>query len=92
MKFNFVLPLAAGLLGGLLSHDALVMPPVQAQSPAVPPREIRAQSFVLMNERGEIGGRFTFDDQGRPLLRLFHQGREIWRAGGNFIRPLKREP
>lgn len=91
MKRNIVLPLAAGLLGGILSHYALVTPPVQAQSQAVPPREIRAQSFVLMNERGEIGGTFAFDDQGRPVIQLFQRGREIWRAGGNFIRPLQRD-
>ncbi|HEY7680859.1 MAG TPA: hypothetical protein VIC04_10110 [Terriglobia bacterium] len=88
-KPNLTLSLAAGLLGGLLSHYALVAPSVHAQA-QTPPEVVRAQSFVLMNERGEIGGVFRFDDQGRPVIQLFHDGREIARLGGRVIRPLDR--
>lgn len=84
---RILLTVAAGFLGGMLSHYAFVTPPTHAQE-VVPPKVIRGQSFVLMNERGEVGGTFTFDDQGRPIIRLFRQGREIWSAGGNIMRPL----
>ena len=87
-KLNLTLALAAGRLGGILSHYALVTPVVHAQFRAVAPEEIRAQSFVLVDERGEISGAFAFDAQGRPVIRLFYQGREIFRAGGITIRQL----
>ena len=85
-KLNLTLSLAAGLLGGILSHYIFVTPLVHAQSE--PPKEVRAQSFVLMNEKGEPGGTFAFDEQGRPIIRLFYKGREFWRAGGNIVRQL----
>jgi hypothetical protein len=88
-KPTLILSLAAGLLGGVLSHYALVAPSVHAQAQA-PPQAIRAQSFVLMNEQGEIGGTFRFDDQGWPVIQLFQNGREVARLGGPFIRPLDR--
>ena len=87
-KLNLTLALAAGLLGGILSHYAVVTPIAHAQMQTLAPKEIQAQSFVLVDERGEISGVFAFDDQGRPIIRLFHEGREIWSAGGSLFRQL----
>ena len=82
-KFTVIgLSLAAGLLGGVLSQYLIFTPSVRAQMPILAPREVRAQSFTLVNNKGEIGGTFSFDDQGRPIIRLFNNGREIWKAGG----------
>jgi hypothetical protein len=50
-KMNFTLALLAGLLGGVLSRY-LIPTPVFAQAQAPAPREIRAQSFVLVNKEG----------------------------------------
>jgi hypothetical protein len=50
---NVGLSLAAGLLGGVLSH--YVSPEsVHAQLKAAFPKEIAAQSFVLVNEKGRV--------------------------------------
>ena len=87
MNRNIALSLAAGLLGGLLSHYAFVVLPVQAQSPA-PPRSVTSQSFVLMNDKGEVGGTFSFNDEGKPVIQLFEHGRPTWSAGGKVMRPL----
>jgi hypothetical protein len=78
-KRNVVLSFAAGLLGGTISH--YVSPQlVRAQSQA--PKELRAESFLLVNEKGIVLGTLS-DEGGRPSLRLFDErGREIWRAGG----------
>ena len=83
------LALAARFLGGVPAQYALLAPMVHAQAPRAP-REFRAQSFVLMNDKGEVGGTFSFDEQGRPVIQLFQQGRKVWSAGGNVMRPLGR--
>ena len=84
-KLNLALALAAGFLGGVLSHY-LAPPVVQAESPAVP-AELRARSFLLVSEKGTVRGTFALDSQGRPALRLFDAtGREVWSAEGPFIR------
>ena len=78
-KRNVVLSFAAGLLGGAISH--YVSPQlVHAQSQAL--KEFRAESFVLVNEKGTILGTLC-NEGGRPSLKLFDErGREIWSAGG----------
>ena len=89
-RLTFVLSIAAGLLGGGLSHYVWTQP-VHAQSQTPAPKEIRAQSFVLVNDKGEVQGVFSFDEPkvGRPSIRLFDgNGREIWSAGGAQVRPL----
>ena len=76
-----VVSLAAGLLGGAISH--YVSPQlVHAQSEAL--KELRAKSFVLVNEKGTILGTLT-DEGGRPSLKLYDErGQEIWSAGGKI--------
>jgi hypothetical protein len=77
--------LSAGVLGGLLA--AGVVSPIQAQQR--PPAEIRSQSFVLVNPAGNVAGRFGFDSNGNPEIKLLDErGREIWRGGGSQFRPL----
>ena len=81
-KRTVVLSFAAGLLGGAISHY-LSPQFVRAQSQA--PKEIRAESFVLVNDKGTILGTLS-DEGGRPSLKLFDdRGREIWSAGGKIV-------
>ena len=84
-KLNLALALAAGFAGGVLSHS-LAPPAVQAETP-VAPTELRARSFLLVNEKGAVRGTFALDANGRPALRLFDaNGREVWSAEGPTIR------
>jgi hypothetical protein len=89
-KLNLGLSIAAGLFGGLLSH--YVWPqPVRAQVQLPAPKAVRAQNFVLADDKGKVQGVFTFNEptKGRPSVELFDgNGREIWSAGGSPLRPL----
>jgi hypothetical protein len=95
---NLALALAAGLLGGLLSR--YIAPPTAfAQNQAPVTKEIRAQSFVLVDPAGRTIATFEPDpglvrlsrlDAAQPLtgriLLLDSVGREIWSAGGGPFR------
>ena len=82
-KTAIALAFAAGLTGGVASH-VLVPPSVHAESY---PREVRAQSFVLVNDQGKVLGTFA-EEAGRPVLKLFDGSRrEIWSAGGKASVP-----
>ena len=86
-KLNLALSLAAGLFGGILSHYAWIAP-VQAQTLTLAPKEIRAQSFALVDAKGVVQGVFSVDDAGygQPSIKLKNgQGQEIWKAGGNGL-------
>jgi hypothetical protein len=106
--FNVALALAAGLLGGLLTH--YIAPSAafaQVQTPASPvqgvpnnrpiTKEIRAQSFTLVDQADHAVGTFTVEPA-RPVRRDLKvgarivlrdsNGREIWSAGGSTILPL----
>jgi hypothetical protein len=91
-KLKLRLSIVAGLFGGLLSHYVWPQPvqaQIQLQIPA--PKEVRAQSFVLVDDKGKVQGVFTFNEptNGRPSVELFDgNGREIWSAGGSPLRPL----
>jgi len=83
-KFNLALALAAGLLGGVLSR--YVAPwPVLAQ--AQPAKELRAQSFVLVDDNNNLVGTFTASTpapkpgQNQTVVLLDRNDKEIWRAG-----------
>ena len=89
-KLNIGLSIAAGLLGGIFSHYVWTQP-VQAQNQTPAPREVRAQSFVVVNEKGETQGVLTFGEpkNGRTSVKLFDSnGREIFSAGGSPMHPL----
>ena len=83
-KLNLSLALAAGLLGGMLSRYVTPLP-VQAQ--AAPSKELRAQSFVLVDDKNDIVGTFTASTTGpkpgqnQTVVLLDRNDKEIWRAG-----------
>jgi hypothetical protein len=56
-KLNLVFALAAGLLGGFLSRYITPMP-VLAQMQTAAPKEIQAQSFVVVDDKGNVVGTF----------------------------------
>lgn len=88
------LALAAGLLGGMLSH--YVWPPLaQAQAPP-PPQEVRAQRFILEDANGRTLGTFSPEAPrsgslargAAGAIRLFDErGREVWRTPTRGIVP-----
>ncbi len=81
-KLNIGLSLAAGLLGGILSHY-IAAKPVLAQTQVIPPKEISAQAFTLVNDKGIPFGVFGFDGDGNATIRLFSQsGKVIWSTNG----------
>jgi hypothetical protein len=87
---TFFLSLAAGILGGILSHYVWTQP-VLAQSQAAPPKEVRAQNLVIVNEKNEVQGVFSFEQPqvGPSRILLFDsRNHEIWSAGGPPVRPL----
>jgi hypothetical protein len=89
-NLSLALALAAGLLGGLLTR--YISPPtVSAQNQSQPAKEIRAQSFTLVDQSNQIAGTFTTEPvTGRPIghptqTRIVLRdpyGRELWSAGG----------
>lgn len=89
-KLNWALSIAAGLLGGFVSHYMWIQP-VHARSQDAQPqasitKEIRAESFVLVDNKGHVQGVFSIDESkpGPPVIKLSDsEGREIWRAGGS---------
>lgn len=89
-KLNLGLSIAAGLLGGVLSHYVWIQP-VQAQNQAPAPKEVRAESFVVVNDKGDVQGVLTFGEptNGRTNVKIYDaKGREIFTAGGDQLRPL----
>jgi len=86
-KTSLILSLATGLLGGVIAQ--YISPSaVHAQTARPASSEIRAQSFVLLNDKGDVSGSFGFDNQGRPVIRLIEKGREVWSAGGSGMKQL----
>ena len=88
-RMNLGVSIAAGLLGGFLSH--YISPKlVHAQTQVAPPKEIRAQTFVLVNDAGIPAGLFGFDLNGRPdVILLDKTGKVLWSASGKpNTRPL----
>jgi hypothetical protein len=107
-NLSLALALIAGLLGGLVTRY-IAPSPAFAQGQAPITKEIRAQSFALVDPSDRTVGTFTFEPlPGAPIFlnRRFpnnqvspdpmqmrivlrdSNGREIWSAGGNAIRPL----
>src|SRR5579862_9774709 len=96
-RFNLALAVVAGLIGGALSQHLPLT--VHAQAPAVPPKELRAQSFVFVNSQGVTIGTLFLDEPrsgtsrlddprlGTSRIRLIDpSGNEIWSAGGSQMR------
>jgi hypothetical protein len=89
-RLNLVFALAAGLSGGVLSRY-IVPVTVFAQTPAPAPREIRAQSFIVVDDKSNVVGTFkrSVPKPGEtPTVVLLDQdGMEVWRGSGAAIRP-----
>jgi hypothetical protein len=80
--------LAAGLLGGILSHYAAPVL-VHAQTQTTPAKEISAQRFVLVNAAGVPQGEFGIDKDGNASIQLLDKdGRVVWSAGKTKAKPL----
>lgn len=80
-KLNLGLSLAVGLLGGCLSH--YVAPEMVHAAQIAPPKQIKAQSFVLVTNDGSTAGIFGFDQQGRPDVILYdNTGKVVWSTRG----------
>lgn len=85
-KLNLTLALAAGLLGGVLSRYLAPLPVLAQTGPA---KEIRAQSFVLIDGNNNVVGTFTASPlaapgkpiQNQTVILLDRNDKEIWRAG-----------
>ncbi len=101
-KWTLVLALTAGFLGSALFHG-LSLVSVYAQVPNASPKELRALSFVLVDESDTVLGRFAAGDPSvairgrvRPkfgYIQLFDSsGNEIWTSGFMAPRPVSRSP
>jgi hypothetical protein len=67
-RIPVLLALMAGFVGGLVSQ--YIRPtPVHAQ-PSVPPQEIRAQKFVLVDNTGTARGAFGIKANGDPAIEV----------------------
>src|SRR5215467_8603190 len=94
MKKHAVIGLVSGLAGGILAHWTVVSS-VHAQNPTPTPKEIRAQSFTLVDSADRPAGTFTVESGlgGAPpgtarIVLRDARGRVIWTAGGSGILPL----
>jgi uncharacterized membrane-anchored protein YhcB (DUF1043 family) len=77
--FTLSLTLAAGLLGGVLSR---YVTPLPALAQAQTQKEVKAQSFVLVEDKDNVVGTFKSSADRIPTVVLLDRtGREIWRAG-----------
>jgi hypothetical protein len=93
-NLNLSLALAAGLFGSILSRY-ITPTAVHAQTPTPKltpaPKEIRAQSFIVVDEKGGIAGTFKASvpkpGEAPTVVLLDPLGMEVWRGGGAAIRP-----
>ncbi|HXE05326.1 MAG TPA: hypothetical protein VN579_05010 [Bryobacteraceae bacterium] len=97
-KWALMLGLGAGFVGSALFHG-LTLVSVHAQAPDAPPKEIRAQSFVLVDDSNKALGRLAIRYPAPPSserygfgdIQLFDSlGNELFTAGGRRVRPASR--
>jgi hypothetical protein len=75
-RLTLAVAIAAGLAGGVLSR---FIAPTPAQAQTAAPKEIRAQSFVLVDQKGTAYGLLGFSPQGRPVIKLLDaKGQTLW--------------
>lgn len=76
MKANWMLCLAAGIIGGAVSHFALVRP-VHAQVFAVP-QELRAQQVVLVDEKDKTFATLAVTEKdGKEVFEIFGKDGQV---------------
>jgi hypothetical protein len=87
-KTTIALALTAGFIGGIVSQR-IAPPSAYAQAQAPIPREIRAESFVIVDENGSPRGAFGIDRRdGSPNIEILTdtKGHLAWvRWGGPFL-------
>jgi hypothetical protein len=77
MKKTYLLSIAAGFAGGMLSSH---LGPIAAHAQSQALDEIKAQRFTLVNQAGVPMGTFSFDDSGRPQIVLRDGlGHDVWK-------------
>lgn len=77
-KLILSVAVAAGLAGGMLSRYIAPAPVLAQNQPSVP-KEIRAQSFVLVDQKGTAFGLLGFSPKGEPVIKLLDaQGKTLW--------------
>jgi len=95
-KWTIILALAAGFVGSALFHG-LTLVSVHAQVPSAPLKEIRAQSFVIVDDSNQALGRFAIrypssasrERYEYGYIQLFDSsGNELFTAGGMRARPV----
>jgi len=95
-KLNLILALVAGFVGSAVFHG-LSSVSVYAQVPTIPPKELRAQSFVLVDDSNTALGRFAIRYPASEssqrykfgYIQLFDSlGNELFTAGGMRPRPV----
>jgi hypothetical protein len=89
MKANWILCLAAGLIGGVISHFAVIAP-VYAQVLRIAPREVRAQQFVLVDDKDQPLATFIARQvRGNEIIQIIgNNGRVLWSVGGPLAHPI----
>jgi hypothetical protein len=76
-KLTMPLSLAAGLAGGILSqYIAPALVHAQAQTPM--PKEIRAQSFTLVDASGNRVGALAIGQNNRPVIWLKYRDADLF--------------
>ena len=95
-KWTLILALAAGFAGSAL-FNGLSLISVYAQVSSTPPKELRAQSFVLVDDSNKALGRLAIRYPASPsserygfgYIQLFDSsGNELFTAGGMRARPV----
>ena len=79
MNTKLAASVIAGVLGGLLSHFSWTPLISHPQSPESAPKEVRSQSFVLVDDKGNVQGVLSFDE---PKGTVTHLPSSFWIAGG----------
>jgi len=76
----FALALFAGVVGGVVSR---YFDPAAVFAQTSAPKQITAQSFVLVDEKNNLVGVFKSSNigSGETVVLLDRNGKELWRAG-----------
>jgi hypothetical protein len=107
-NLSLLLAIAAGFIGGSLSHYVTV-PSVHAEAQPNKALEIRAQKFTFVDYKGHVVASFvpiiTAQDSFNPSINprdsfnpkisfalVDAEGHELWAAGGSGFKPLAANP
>ncbi len=84
-RTTLTLAVAAGFFGGVLSQH-IALTPVFAQTPPPAAKEIRAEKFVIVDEKGLPRGAFGMDSKGEwPEIEIRDEKGHIERVRWNGV-------